>query len=337
VGKRYRAISKEGRDYGNRQGICEEKPQEYIRDVIEKIMNKEYCIELPIAAIGTHYGRLRIIKPSAEAVMMKSIKKYGQLTPIVVSPAQGDVYELIDGFKRLRAAGRVKEIRVLKATLLNTGIHASKAAMLQLNSNNGGVSDMEEAMIVHSLHREDGLSQIEIGVLLNRHKSWVSRRISLIEQLCEEVKEDIKLGLISMSIGRELAKLPRGNQVAVISSVHNHHLSCRETARLVSELLQSPASDHDRILRSPKYIISKDMNLVDSRLSMSATVFKRKLQAMQGHCMSVSGAIMEHLTQNDMICLSPVIGATIRAAQLAVESLQTVRTEERINCGNVCT
>lgn len=299
--------------------------------------DKESIIEIPIEAIGTQYGRLRIIRPAAEMVMVKSIKKYGQLSPIVVCPAQDDRYELIDGFKRLRAAGKVKGINVLKAKLLNVGSHACKAAMLQLNSTGGGISDMEEAMVVHSLHREDGLSQIEIGVLLNRHKSWVSRRISLVERLCEEVQDEIKLGLVSVSICRELAKLPCGNQVDVISVVHGHRLSYRETAKLVSELLNSPACDHDRMLRNPKYINGRTNQSVDSRLSRSATVFKMKLQAMQGHCMSVSGAIMEPLTQNDMICLSPVIDRAIRAAQVAVESLQTVRTEERINCGSVCT
>ena len=45
-------------------------------------------------------------------------------------------------------------------------------------------------------------------------KAWVSRRISLIERLCEEVIEHIRLGLCSASIGRELARLPRGNQEA---------------------------------------------------------------------------------------------------------------------------
>ncbi len=39
------------------------------------------------------------------------------------------------------------------------------------------VTEFEEALIVRSLYREDQLKQIEIAVLLERHKSWVSRRI----------------------------------------------------------------------------------------------------------------------------------------------------------------
>jgi len=67
-------------------------------------------------------------------------------------------------------------------------------------------------MILQSLHRDDGLSQIEIATLLGRDKSWVSRRISLIERLADEVRRHLELGLISASVGRELARLPRGNQ-----------------------------------------------------------------------------------------------------------------------------
>ena len=45
---------------------------------------------------------------------------------------------------------------------------------------------MEEALVVHSLFHEDTLSQIEIATLLGRHKSWVCRRIALIDRLCDE-------------------------------------------------------------------------------------------------------------------------------------------------------
>ena len=43
----------------------------------------------------------------------------------------------------------------------------------------------EEALVVHSLSHEDGLSQGEIAVLLGRHKSWVCRRLSLVERLSD--------------------------------------------------------------------------------------------------------------------------------------------------------
>lgn len=64
---------------------------------------------------------------------------------------------------------------------------ASKAAIIQLNINSRTINEMEEALVIQSLHREDGLMQAEIAVLLGKHKSWVSRRLSLIERLSEDI------------------------------------------------------------------------------------------------------------------------------------------------------
>jgi len=45
---------------------------------------------------------------------------------------------------------------------------------------------IEEAWIVHSLARDDSLSQQQMAKLFGRHKSWVSRRLALVERLCPE-------------------------------------------------------------------------------------------------------------------------------------------------------
>jgi hypothetical protein len=112
-------------------------------------------------------------------------------------------------------------------------------------------------MIVHSLYREDKLTQVEIATLLGRHKSWVSRRISLIERLSDEVQGDIRLGLVSVSIGRELARLPRGNQAGALSCITKHSLTYRETVELISMLFESPRWDQEKILRLPLDILEK--------------------------------------------------------------------------------
>jgi hypothetical protein len=42
---------------------------------------------------------------------------------------------------------------------------------------------LEEAWIIHALVQDDGMSQVEVAKLLGRHKSWVCRRLALIERL----------------------------------------------------------------------------------------------------------------------------------------------------------
>ena len=183
----------------------------YPHPMAEESIKEAEVIKAAVSEIGERFGGMRLGDPVSKALMVKSIEKYGQLSPVVVGPRENGKYELVDGFKRLYAYRELGH-EVLNARVLHAGLRGLKAAVIQLNWAHKSIGDLEEALVLHSLDREDGLRQHEIGVLLGRHKSWVSRRISLIERLCEEVIEHIRLGLCSASIGRELARLPRGNQ-----------------------------------------------------------------------------------------------------------------------------
>ena len=217
-------------------------------------MKEELCIEeIAVSEIGERYGAFRIVNPRADAAMVKSIRKYGQMSSVVCVKAESG-YELIDGFKRLRACRRLNKATLRVKTMEVSG-RVCKAAIIQLNWSGRSINEMEEAMVVQSLHREDRLPQIEIAVLLGRHKSWVSRRISLIERLSEEVQEDIRLGLISVITGWELAKLPRGNQKDAADAIVKRRYTTREAAKLIGYLLSRPGWEYSAILASPWEIV----------------------------------------------------------------------------------
>jgi ParB/RepB/Spo0J family partition protein len=213
----------------------------------------ETFLEIPLSEIGESYARLRLIHPQAEARMVASLGKFGQIFPVVVT--RKERYELIDGFKRVRALKRLGRGHVT-ARVLEVSAHGQKAAMLDLNWKRGSISDLEEGMVVHSLCREDGLSQVEIAVLVGRHKSWVCRRLSLVERLCDEALEHMRLGLIHAGIGRELARLPRGNQEAALRTILKYRFCSRESARLVSLLLSRPRWNWQHLLNFPGEILS---------------------------------------------------------------------------------
>ena len=227
------------------------------RVVISFLRMKEqlWIEEKAVSEIGERYGTLRIVSPRADAAMVKSIRNYGQMTPVVCVKRE-DGYELIDGFKRLRACRRLDQT-TLRVKTIEVSARVCKAAMIQLNGSGRSISEMEEALVVQSLHREDGLMQTEIGVLLGRDKSWVSRRISLIERLSEEVQEDLRLGLISVITGRELSKLPRGNQKEAADAILKRRYSTREAAKLIGYLLSRPVWEYSSILASPWEVVEQ--------------------------------------------------------------------------------
>jgi len=271
-------------------------------------------VDIAISGIGERYSVYRIVNPRADAAMMKSIQKYGQLSPVICAKA-ADGYELIDGFKRLRVCRRLNK-PALRAKTMEMNGRVCKAAIIQMNRSGRLISEIEEAMVLQALHREDGLMQIEIAVLLGRHKSWVSRRISMIEKLSEEILADIRLGLISVSVGRELAKLPRGNQNDAEKAIIKHRFSIREVEKLISHMLSRPRWEYQTILSAPWEIIEPKQP--------RPVGLQAKLISMQGACMSVSQGFKKSGSEKRAE-LSEYIDRALGAAREAVQTLRAVR------------
>jgi ParB/RepB/Spo0J family partition protein len=269
--------------------------------------------ELPISDIGQRYGAFRIVTPRADAVMVKSIQKYGQISPVVCVKAKGG-YELIDGFKRLRACRRLSK-ETVRAKVIGVGGRVCKAAIIQLNQLGRSINEIEEALVLQSLHREDGLTQIEIAALLGKDKSWVSRRIALIERLGEDVQEDIRLGLISVITGRELAKLPRGNQKEAADAILKHRFSTREAAKLISHLLCRPRWEYSAILAGP-------WEIVEPR-EPRPRGFGAKLVSFREVCQNVSDGFRQCCAE-ERRGLSSLIDLAIGSAE---ETVKTLRAE----------
>jgi ParB-like chromosome segregation protein Spo0J len=189
---------------------------------------------LAVESIGERLAGLRLRGREAVTSMRRSLEQHGLLSPVAVFQTDDGV-ELIDGFKRLGAARALgwKEVR---ARSLEVDAVGAKLAIALLHEG-VALSEMEEAWLVRSLYREDGLSQPAIGAHLGRHKSWVSRRLLLAEALDEAVQTDVRLGLLSPRAATELALLPRGNQRAAAQVVIRTGMTTRQTATLVGELL----------------------------------------------------------------------------------------------------
>lgn len=187
-----------------------------------------------IETLGERLGALRLCEPDAVASMRRSLERHGQLSPLAVF-ATADGVETIDGFKRVRAA-RLLGWHELRAHVLDLDAVGAKLAIALLHERSG-LTELEQAWLVRSLYREDGLGQAEIGARLGRHKSWVSRRLLMAEGLDEAVQADVRLGLLAPRAAAELGRLPRGNQLSAAQLVTRTGMTVRQTAHLVTELL----------------------------------------------------------------------------------------------------
>ena len=213
-------------------------------------------VELAVEQIQESYVRFRLPEPGAERHIRESILRYGQLIAAVVTETEGGAYEMIDGFKRLHAFRELGLPR-LRVTVWKVASRGCKAALVELNRKSTPLRPLEEALVVHSLYREERLTQVEIATLLGRHKSWVSRRIGIVETWSEEVLEHLRLGLLCVSTGRHLSRLPRGTQPEALATVLKYRLTSRETEQLIELLLTRPRWEHDLLLWFPEEIVGE--------------------------------------------------------------------------------
>jgi ParB-like chromosome segregation protein Spo0J len=270
-------------------------------------------IELGLADIGDHFARYRLRSTSAERVLQASLRRYGQISPVVVFPWQGR-YELIDGFKRLSAAHSVSGMRSLCARVLEADERTAKAAIYGLNRASGKTSELEEAWIVYALVREDGLAQVEVAELLGRHKSWVCRRLALIEKLSEAAKDELKVGLLSPTCARHLVRLPEGNQNELLEVIRREALTVHELEGVVALIQSAPSRELQRyILDSPREALAQAdgpcLPSRDPRLSVAGSQVWRRLGMLLEMLARMEGWLthqgLSGLTPKDRQVLAP--------------------------------
>lgn len=267
--------------------------------------------------LSDRLSALRLMNEPAQRAIEASLVRYGQLSPVICSREAGCL-AVVDGFKRLRAAVRLgwSELQVM--------VHESHAAgtaqlLLWQSNQSHGLTDLEQAWLVRSLYREEKLTQPQIAHLFARHKSWVSRRLMLAEGLSEAVEAQVRLGLMSSTLAREIARLPRGNQEAAAQVVIRRGLSSRQAAKLVGELLLAPDEATQR-----QWLETK---LECCRFESESAPVKTKRQLTPGESLlaSVTSVKRSSTRLHARLLQRPLVGLSEPAQSLAVDNLKELR------------
>jgi ParB-like chromosome segregation protein Spo0J len=285
--------------------------------------------------LDLRYAHLRLRRPSQLARIRHSVERENACPPVLASDAVAEgKLVLIDGFKRveiLRDLGRMEiAVRVLPLDAV-----AGQAAMLSANAAQCGLSDLEEGLIVQNLHRAHGLTQVEIAGRVEHHKSWVCRRLALVEQLDPALREDVRLGLLSATVVREVVRLPRGNQARAAHAIREHGLSSRQAGRLVRLLLALDPHSQEAALRDPLGYSPDPVRLMADDEARSRRPPLGPLgQELRGHMLRLreaSRATLRLLTEPPPMAASPkdrrilgnLAGSVLPMAQKALTVLES--------------
>ena len=217
---------------------------------------KNQINEVDIHLLDLRYSHTRIQNGKILVTLTNSIRSYGQIVPALVVSEQ-DRYTLIDGYKRL-AALKVCGHDCIRVQIMDTEESSSLFLLLAQNNENK-LEAIEQAALIQELRERFSFSFSEIGERLGRSKSWVKRRLDLVESLPDEVHQAVMTGkLSSWAASRILVPLARANEqdcLKLTRKIVENPLSTRELVHLYKHYGKSNRKVRDRIIDDPALFI----------------------------------------------------------------------------------
>lgn len=139
--------------------------------------------------------------------LAESIKAYGVIQPIVVSPAPDGRYYLVVGERRLRAA-KLAGLHDIPAHVRSTKDQDKLELALVENIQREDLNPLEEATGYRRLIDEFGMTQREVAQRTGKTEVDIHLRLSLLA-LPDSVKEALTNGRLTYGRARALAKLSK--------------------------------------------------------------------------------------------------------------------------------
>jgi len=159
-----------------------------------------------------------------------SISKHGLIQPIVVQ-AKGDVYELIAGERRWRAAKEAGLKSIPALVRPSDGERSLELALIE-NIQRENLSAIEEAEAYDCLIRRYKLTQVELSARLGKSRTAITNTLRLL-QLPEVLRQSILEGRLSPGHARALLALPgEEEQVRLADKIVAEGLSVRQAENL---------------------------------------------------------------------------------------------------------
>jgi len=254
----------------------------------------ENVLHLDLHALIPRFAALRLHDPARLGRLKASIERQGQLVPVVAVPEadQEGHWVLIDGYRRREALQRPGQDLIWVAAWERSVDEALLACLAR--GPDRPWEAIEEAALIEELARRHTLQAI--AVQLGRDVSWVSRRLSLIKALPEDLLAQVRAGRMSLwAASRILVPLARANAEharTLLDKLEQEPLSTRELKRLYERYEQAPRAQRQRLVENPglflKAVQSREEEAADKRLAGGP-------EGAWSHDLRVVGAILARL------------------------------------------
>jgi ParB/RepB/Spo0J family partition protein len=296
----------------------------------------ENVLHLDLHALIPRFASLRLHDAARLARLVTSIERQGQLMPVVAVPEAETAghWVLIDGYRRREALQRLGADRIW-VDAWERSVDEALIACLARGPDRAWEA-IEEAALIAELSSRHSLQAI--ARQLGRDVSWVSRRLSLIKALPEDLLDAVRKGRISLwAATRILAPLARANAEharILLSQLAHQPLSTRELGRLYEQYRAATRVQRRRLVEYPALFVQA----LDSRAQAKAD--KRLAAGPEGawyQDLRVVSALLERLLGQVPTLFAPTQVAVERerlqqaftAAKTQFERLEQALAERR--------
>lgn len=170
----------------------------------------------------------RSFSPEELETLADSLREHGVISPLTVRKTGENLYQIIAGERRWRAA-RMAGLREVPVTVIEADDKKAMELALIENLQRADLDPIEEAQGYQQLMQEYGMTQSAVADRVGRSRPAVANALRLLA-LSAPVLDMVASGAISAGHARAILTLPDENtQLAVAQRVQNLQLSVRQT------------------------------------------------------------------------------------------------------------
>lgn len=241
---------------------------------LKTYMETGRVVFLPARSIRPNPAQPRkIFNPEALDELSESIRQHGILQPLSVRRC-GNIYELIAGERRLRAA-QLAGVTDIPCIIMSMDDKESGMAAMVENLQRQDLDFIEEAMGISRLLKDWNMSQEQVARLLGKSQSAIANKLRLLKH-SDIVLEALREAGLTERHARALLKLRSEEEtLAAIAEIARQGMSVARTEKYIESLL---AANEDKPAKANvvAFLNNLTQNLQKIQLSGIPAVSERR-------------------------------------------------------------
>jgi KorB domain/ParB-like nuclease domain len=207
-------------------------------------------VDVDLHQLELRHHDLRIHDADQRRRLIGSVAEIGQQVPVIVI-REDERFVLIDGYLRVEALGTLGRDTAAATAWPLTEIDALLHRRHLLTA---GPEAIEDAWLLDRL-RGHGLSMDDLARRLCRSKSWVSRRLGLLDALAVSVQERVRAGTVpphaAMKYLVPLARANRRQCEQLVAGLGDTRVSVRELGALYAAWKRTDRAGKQLLIAEP--------------------------------------------------------------------------------------